>query len=397
MFRKAKSEPTPSSPAGGGAVTDAGPCRKSLKLVVGTQLIMPVRTAVTAEFQKQAALPGFRKGKAPADLIAQRYAKEIHDETLQRVTRQAIEQAAKEHDLKPVGPFELNRADFAEAEGLTLEAVVEVEPAFKLGEYKGVALQRPSPEVTSAEVDEALKQLQGSMAQMVPAKSDAAQAEAPTAGETSKSGEAPAGGETPKQRQLPPIDDELAKDLGYETLAKLTEHVTAKLREQKKTSQAQQLEADLCEILLSRHAFEVPAGLVARQTERLTRDFKMRLLLSGLPEAKVQEELGKFTDQLHTTAARHVKLAFILDRIADQESVTVTQDELVKRLFELARRWRKDPAEVRKTLDAQGLWNSVASALRQEKTINVLLSAAAVTDAAPAPQASAPHPTTSPV
>lgn len=383
MFGKGKTDPK--QPANGGPVTDLGPCRKGLKLLVPAETIAPVRSAVIGEFQKQANLPGFRKGKAPADLVAQRYAKEIQDETLQRVTRQAIEQAAKEHDLKPVGPFELSKADFSETAGLSLEAAVEVEPSFALADYKAIPLNRPSAEVTPAEVDEALKQLQESMAQMVPSETPAT--EAASAAEGSAAAPEAQRPEPPKERKLPAIDDELAKDLGYESLAKLTEHVTAKLAEQKKTTQAQQLEHQLCETLLSKHAFEVPAGLVGRQQERLTRDFTMRLLMSGLPEDKVKEETGKFTGELQTTAARHVKLAFILDRVADQEGVTVTQDELVKRLFELARRWRKDPAEVRKTLDAQGLWNSVASAIRQEKTINVLLAAAAIKEAAPgAPQ-----------
>ncbi|MBI2495043.1 MAG: hypothetical protein HYW10_00510, partial [Candidatus Omnitrophica bacterium] len=113
----------------------------------------------------------------------------------------------------------------------------------------------------------------------------------------------------------------------------------------------------------------------------LTRDFKVRLLLAGTPEEQLNEEVAKFTAQLRTSAERHVKLAFILERIATQESIAVTQDELVGRLWQLAQRWKKDPAEVRKILDAQQLWPSVASAIRQEKTITFLMSAAAINSA----------------
>ncbi len=77
-----------------------------------------------------------------------------------------------------------------------------------------------------------------------------------------------------------------------------------------------------------------------------------------------------------------MKLAFILDRIATKESVAVTQDELGKRLWELSQRWKKDPAEVRKTFDAQGLWPSVISNIRQEKMIAWLLAAAVIEEAA---------------
>ena len=352
MFRKSAQ---PTKPTTNASITEIAPCQQSLRLHVGKELIAPVRAAVLAEFQREAALPGFRKGKAPADLVERQHAKAIHDETLQRVTRQAIEEAAKAHGLKPVGPFEVKAANFSETDGLTLEATVEVEPSFQLAAYKGVQLKRKAVEVSAEDLNNALAKLQESMAQLVPV------------------GEGQA-----KERRVPPIDDELAKDLGFENLEKLKAHVDAKLREQKRVAAEQALEAHLGDELLKRHTFEVPPRLVSHQTQRLTRDVKARLLLSGMPEEQAHQEAEKFTEQLRTSAQRHVKLGFILDRIADAESVAVTQDELVGRLWQLSQRWKKDPAQVRKIFDAEGLWPSVVSAVRQEKTIQLLLSAAVI-------------------
>jgi len=194
----------------------------------------------------------------------------------------------------------------------------------------------------------------------------------------------PAGEGEAKQRHVPPLDDELAKDVGLESLPKLREHVEAKLREQKQAAREQTVESRLCEELLKRHTFEVPAALVGEQTERLKRDFTVRLLLSGTPEAKVHEEAAKFTEQLRTNAQRHVKLMFILDRIAEQEQVSVTEQELMGRLWALARRWKKDPAEVRRMLDQQGLWPSVLSTLRRENTMAIIKGAAVIEEEAAA-------------
>ena len=355
MFKKSPqpSKPETSQPS----ITETAPCQKSLRLRVTMETIAPVRSAVLAEFQRQAALPGFRKGKAPTDLVQRQYAEQIQQETLHRVTKQAFEQTAKEHHFTPVGPFEVSKADFTETDGLTLEATVEVEPEFPLGPYKGIPLTQPSIEVSAPELEKALGTLQESMAQLVP------------------TGEGQA-----KERRVPPLDDELAKDLGFADLGKLRDHVAAKLHEQQRAAQAQAMEAALCDELLRRHVFDVPPRLVARQTERLARDFKVRLLLSGVPEPQVEEKMKEFSDELRTSAARHVKLSFVLDRIAGQESVGVTERELVERLWQLAGRWKKDPMEVRKIFDAQGLWPSVLSAIRQEKTITFLLAAAAITD-----------------
>ncbi|PIQ84352.1 MAG: hypothetical protein COV75_02665 [Candidatus Omnitrophica bacterium CG11_big_fil_rev_8_21_14_0_20_63_9] len=357
LFRKTASPPAATDRA---SITETAPCQKSVRVRVTPDVLAPLRSTIVAEFARQATLPGFRKGKAPADLIERQYGKEIHDETLHRATRQAFEQVTKEHQLKPVGPFEVTKADYADAQGLTLEALVEVEPAFALGQYKGLALKRPPVEVTPDDLDRSLKNLQESMAQLVPK----------------------AEGQEEKERKVPALDDELAKDLGFKTLEELKGHVEAKLRESRRAAQSQALENDLCEELLRRHAFDVPPRLVARQTERLARDFKVRLMLSGKTEAQVEDEAPTFTEQLRTSAERLVKLGFLLDRIAEQESISVTQDELVARLWQLSQRWKKDPAEVRKFFDSHDLWPSVVSTIRQEKTITWLLSAASIEDGA---------------
>ncbi len=352
-------------PADDTVVTETAPCEKSLRLRLASDVLASIRAAVFAEFQKQATLPGFRKGKAPAQLVERQHGTAIQEETVHRATKQVLEQATETHQLKPVGPFEVRAVNVNPTEGLIVEATVEVEPAFALGTYKGIPLTSAQVEVAEEEMTRALTQLQESMAKLVP------------------TGEGEA-----KERKVPAVDDDLAKDLGFKTLEELTEHVRAKLLEHKRTTQRQSQEASLCDELLTRHAFEVPPRLVQHQTDRLTRDFTARLLLSGAPEEQVRQEAEKFAQQLRTSAERHVKLGFILERIAEAESIAVTQDEVVGRLWELSRQWRKDPAEVRKLLDERGLWPSIISAIRQEKTMARLMSLAAIDNGVKSKQSS---------
>ena len=343
-------------------VTDVTPCRKAVRLQVPPDRIAPVRAAIVKEFQKRAALPGFRKGHAPLQLVEQQFAQPIQEETVHRATRDAFAEAVKTHAFKPVGPFAVSRADYQEGAGLTLEATVEVEPDFTLANYRGLRAARPSAAVTPAEMDAALEKLRASMAQRVP----------------TGQGEA-------KTTAAPVLDDELAKDLGFETLVKLREHVEAKLREQKRLAQEEAVEAALSDELLRRHTFQLPDGLVQAQAERQMRDVKARLLLSGVPEASLEQEAAKLSDQLRTNAQRYVQLSFILDRIAEQEKVAVAERDLVDRLWQLARRWQKDPGEVRAWLDREELWPLVISTVRREKTVALIKRAAVIEDrAAPA-------------
>jgi len=340
------------------------PCQYTLRASLSAAAIQPVRDMVVREFQREATLAGFRKGKAPRELVERHHQAGIREELVRRLSRQVLEQATTQQSLKPVSPFEVTKLDFDEAKGMTLEAQVEVEPEFRLAEYRRVPLAKPPVTVTPEELTSALGQLQESMAELVPVPRPQA------SGSLAE--------DQPKEKRLPNLDDEFAKDVGFETLEQLRQHLEAKLREHKQQEQARAVEHALCEALLARHPFEVPQQLVGRQVERLTRDFHARLLLMGMTEEQVAGELTTYTEQLKQNAVRQVKLAFVLDRIADQEKLSVTQDEVVERLWRLSRQWNKDPAEVRRLLDAKGLWPSVLSSIRQEKTIGFLLSVAQV-------------------
>ncbi len=359
MFGRQKSVP---AEADTGAlkirVSQLAPCQHKLHILVGVEGVQPVREQVVQEFQKEAAIAGFRKGKAPRTMVETKFPSEIREETIRRLTQQTFERVQHEKKLKPVGPFEITNLRFDDATGLELEAQVEVEPEFALGNYRGLRVMRPAVAVTPEDVAQALTRIQDSMAELTPVEAG-----------------------KPKERRVPPIDDELAKDVGFETLDQLKNHVTEKVREQKQAEQARAVEQTVCDALLAQYRFDVPPRLVEHQAERLRRDFHVRLLLSGLAEEQVKEQLGQYTEQLKTNAARHVALGFILERIAQKEDLSVTQDEIVDRLWKLASRWRKDPNEVRRMLDEKGLWPSVLSSIRQEKTVQFLLSAARVEEA----------------
>lgn len=337
------------------AVKQPQPCQYVFTIHLNAQAVQPVREAVVQDVQREATIAGFRKGKAPKDLVEQHHPGAIREETVRRLTRQVVDQLTNDRQLKPVGPFEIIHLEFDEVKGLQLETQVEVEPDVALGNYRHLALKRSPIAVSAEEIAQALTRLQESMAQLVPVEKGQA-----------------------KEKQLPALDDEFAKDVGFETLEALKTHLEAKLLEQKTTHQQQELEQQVCDTLLGQHQFELPQRLVSRQTERLTREFNARLLLSGMAEESVQPELAKYEEQLRTNAARYVKLAFIVDRIAQKEHLSVTQDEVVDRLWKLATRVGKDPAEVRRLLDAKGLWPSILSSILQDKTMKFLMDSAKI-------------------
>src|SRR3989338_6412046 len=149
-------------------INEPEPCRRTLTVRVAVEAVQPVRQDVLAQFQKDAQLPGFRKGKAPAELVEQKYGDSIHEETKKRLAREVLDRVATERKFRPVGPFEVSRLELDEAKGLELDAQVEIEPEFQLGTYRDIPLTKSSAAVTELDMDSALTQLRESMAKLVP-------------------------------------------------------------------------------------------------------------------------------------------------------------------------------------------------------------------------------------
>src|SRR5580698_9254773 len=110
-------------------------------------------------FQRSAALPGFRPGKAPRDMIAKRYEKDIQDEVKKKLIPDAYRKAVDEQKLDVVGNPDIEEIQFGRGQVLQFAATVETTPEFQLPEYKGLPAKREIKSVTDADVEHALKML----------------------------------------------------------------------------------------------------------------------------------------------------------------------------------------------------------------------------------------------
>lgn len=135
---------------------------------------IPAETA-TGELEKmaervrrQVALPGFRRGKAPMALIKRRYAADIREEVLQSIVPVSLEQAIEENGLRPAGRPRVDGISFEPGRPLSYEVEVEVYPEILLGQYRGLEVTVPSPEVKAEEIQERLEKLREEHAQLVP-------------------------------------------------------------------------------------------------------------------------------------------------------------------------------------------------------------------------------------
>ena len=139
-------------------ITDAGPCRKHVKVTIDRGAI---NTRMDEKFsdlmvKTPAHIPGFRPGKAPKRIVRKKFFKEVSGEVRTEVLMASLEQLADEQNLSPLSPPELDPGAVVIPEDdttpLVYEFNIEVRPEFTLPDYKGLKLKRPVYEFTDADV-----------------------------------------------------------------------------------------------------------------------------------------------------------------------------------------------------------------------------------------------------
>ncbi len=138
---------------------DLGPCKKQLRFELPATDVDAAFGEVTQQFQKQANLPGFRKGKAPLDKIKARFSQQIEDEVQKKLLNDSYRKGVEDNNLKPVLDPEVDEVNFKAGEAFTFLANIETAPDFELPEYKGIPAEREKVEVTDAAVEAAINHL----------------------------------------------------------------------------------------------------------------------------------------------------------------------------------------------------------------------------------------------
>lgn len=138
---------------------NVGPCRKRLRIEVTADAARAEYDRAIRAFQGAAKIPGFRRGKAPEDLVARRYEKQIAEEVRDRLLPRYYHEALEEKGLRAVGVVDVSESTFVKGEPFSFAAVIDVDPEFKLPKYRGLSLKGTKIEVGEEEVARALETL----------------------------------------------------------------------------------------------------------------------------------------------------------------------------------------------------------------------------------------------
>jgi trigger factor len=410
------------------------PVRKRFSIEVPSDRVAAAIERAYEGLKREVRLKGFRQGRVPRPILERYYKGRVEQEVASRLIEDSLSAAVTEHKVVPVAAPVIEQADFAEGRDFTYTAVVEVKPEVEAKDYAGLPVPDATFAPDEAEVDRRLERLRENHAQLrTPAEPRPArrgdsltidyrgevdgQARPEMAGEgvTIELGEGrlipgfeealegTSPGETRtftatfpedyrdeslrgkaasftvtvkdlKEKVLPGLDDEFAKDVGdFQSLDALRAAVRESyLREETERRQEATREA-LVDRLLERNPIEVPPALVEEQARALLREWQRRLSRQGLEVSRLQLDPERLAGEARERARRQVHAGLVLEAVARQESLQVTDAELDARVAQLAQGSRQTPESLRRRLEETGRIGDLRASLLEEKTVEYLL------------------------
>ena len=156
------SETTATAPANKVTISDAGPSRKKVAVEIPAETVDGKLRESLDVLSSEAAIPGFRKGRAPQNIIERRFGSAIRDQAKQELIASAYSAAIEEHGLKVLGePSEdaFTGVEVAEGKPLTFEVEVEVQPEFDLPSLDGISIDKPVIEVSDDSIEKELEKI----------------------------------------------------------------------------------------------------------------------------------------------------------------------------------------------------------------------------------------------
>jgi trigger factor len=420
------------------SVENLAPCRKLVRIEVEVQQVDETFESITKDFQKQAALPGFRPGKAPRDMVLRKFEKDIQGEVKKKLITDSYRKAVDEQKLEVLGYPDIEEIQFGRGQALQFAATIETAPEFELPEYKGLPAKKETRTVSDDDMERALDALRQQQVSFKTVERPAQTGDiavvnftgtsegkpvtdiAPTAkGLTEQKNfwvemqpqsfipgfadqllgakaadqrtvnvDFPADFVTPqlagkkgvyevevlevKEKVLPAIDEAFAKSYGAESLEKLREGVRRDLENELNFSQTKNIRNQIIRELLGRVNFQLPESAVAQETRNVVYDLVRENQKRGISRDQIEQEKEKIYTAATHSAKDRVKFAFLMQKIAEKENVKVSQEEVARRITQLAAMYQIPPEQFAKDLQKRNGLIEVYDQVMNEKVVDLL-------------------------
>ncbi|UHA74386.1 trigger factor [Paenibacillus sp. 481] len=346
-------------------------------------------------------------------------------------------EAVKETNISPVDQPEVEVQQFGRGQTFKFKAKVTVKPEVKLGEYKGLVVETAAVEVTEEELSAELERLQQRHAELIIVDEDTAAKgdtvvmdfEGFVDGEAFEGGKGEryslelgsntfipgfedqliglgtgdfkdvevtfpehyhaenlAGKQATfkvkiheiKRKQLPQLDDEFAKDVSeFDTLDEYKADLQKQLQDRKEREGQAAREAAVVEKAAENADVEIPHSMIESEIQHMVKDLDNRLRQQGMTIDMFLtlsgQTIADLREQMQTEAKKRVANNLVLDQIAKEENLTVSEEELAEELEKMAQMYQRSAEEIRSILENNGTIENLRDEALLRKTIKFIV------------------------
>jgi trigger factor len=394
--------------------------------------------AIKTVFNKNAKyfnIPGFRKGKAPYQIVEKTYGAQIfYEDAFNEIAGQAYEEALKENKIEAVSKPEIDLVQIEKGKDLIFTAVVSTKPEVTLGKYKGIEIKKVEYNVSDEDVEHELGHMAEKNARLVSVEDRPVESGDITVidfegfvdgkafdGGKAENHELTIGSNTfipgfedqiigmkleeekeinvkfpeeyfsanlagkdamfkvklheIKKKEMPEINDELAKDISeFDTIDELKKSIREKQEEQNKQRAKYETEDEVIKAVCDEAKVDIPNGMIELEIDRMAQDIETRLSYQGMKLEQYLKMMNKtmedFRKENREQAENAVKSRLVLEAVEKDAKIEVTEEEISAKIKEMAENYGRKEEEVK---DNPELVKYVGDSLKTEKTINFLV------------------------
>ena len=384
-------------------------------------------------------IPGFRKGKAPKKVVEGHVGKEyIMDEAFDLIYPKAFADALKEQELEPVTRPDVDVVTLESGKDLVFKVTFTNRPEVTLGEYKGLNVEKKVAEIKDEDVDKQLANFQDRQGKLVDVPEGTAVSDGdfttldfkgfvdnePFEGGEGKDyplqigsksfipgfedqligakigeekevnvtfpedyhAEALAGKpavfkctvRSIKHKELPPIDDELAKKVStFQTLEELKADIRKNLQENAERVAENEHRTKIIEMATNNITVDIPSVMIDNRVNTMVQEMAMRIEQQGLNMEQYLQyagtDIAKIREEYRETAEKNVKTDLMLEEVAKAENIKVEAADLDAEVAAMAAAYGATPKQVRKIITEQGRLADLTYTVLHKKTMQFII------------------------
>jgi trigger factor len=393
---------------------------RHLTITVPADRLEAERHSAAKRLAQKVRLPGFRKGKVPAQVLEKKFGGAVEQEMLEKVMGNAYREVIQREGLQPITQAAIENVDYKPGEDLKFDVHFEVRPEIELNRLGGFTVRRPPVTVGDESMDRVIQRLReehavwtpipagqavvvGDMAVVEITALDGASPNQPrryqiflgqeqvrpeieevirtlSPGEQGEfTVDLPEGEDETnlkphkirvnlveaKRADYPELTDEFAQSLGsFDSMTTLRERVREDLEREAVTEAERAVRQDLISQIIDANPFDVPDSMVNQYLDQMIRPRK------GEDPARMEE----FRQAAYPGAQQALRRMLVVDRIADLESLRATPNEVDQKIEEIASRVGQPADALRNQFQKSGRLGEMEEQITEEKVFDYLKS-----------------------